>query len=178
MFLSAAVLLTGATAGTLWVGVGTDDEGDAAAACSVVLAEVGLPKAGTASECGDALEEAIIGRPAGRTAPAGTTEALPAAGPATLEAVVNFYAPKSGTASHPMPEHLRENLANALTYYRSDVYQILSSQVSYASETFSTEPNDIDLDKQDMGDFLVLLAPDEAAFRSSARRSTKRSSGR
>ncbi|OII61099.1 hypothetical protein BJP40_07020 [Streptomyces sp. CC53] len=63
-----------------------------------------------------------------------------------------------------MAPEIRKNLANALTYYRSDVYQILGSQVSYASETFSTEPNDIDLDKQDVGDFLVLLAPDEAAF--------------
>ncbi|WP_236239695.1 hypothetical protein [Streptomyces sp. CC228A] len=164
-FIPLAVILAATTAAGAWMWFGRAQTDHGAADCWAVLSETGTASpSGPVDACGSALETAITGKPAGQPAPESPTKTLPEENSRALEIVVTEYTREKGAGGKHVAPEIRKNLANALTYYRSDVYQILGSQVSYASETVSTEPNDIDLDKQELGDFLVLLAPDEAAF--------------
>ncbi|MFJ6612431.1 hypothetical protein ACIQPT_19380 [Streptomyces sp. NPDC091289] len=105
----------------------------------------------------------MTGKPAG-SKPTGT-------GPVRLadeqsrafEHVVKAYAaPESG--AEKMPSGIRRNMAHAITYYRDDVYEIVSGQVDYSDPRFSTEPNDIDVSRPVMWAFLKGVARDKAAF--------------
>ncbi|OEJ94129.1 hypothetical protein [Streptomyces thermolilacinus] len=78
--------------------------------------------------------------------------------------MVNAFAKDVGPEGADIPDALRANMANAVTYYTDDVFQILVGQADYSAERYSTAPNDIDLGDRTVLAFLRPLAADEEAF--------------
>ncbi|WP_233436078.1 hypothetical protein [Streptomyces anulatus] len=143
---------------------GDSEAEEEAQTCWGVLAELDIHSSGSIGACGDALETAMTGKPAGSepsdAAPVRLTEKQSQA----FEHVVNAYGERDVNA-RSMPSGIRRNLAQAITYYRNDVYQIVHGQVDYSDPNFSTEPNGIDIDAMIMLGFLEGVAGDEVAFR-------------
>ncbi|MFG3494510.1 hypothetical protein [Streptomyces sp. NPDC047928] len=165
VFLSAAVAVAIGAAYFVWPREDSEDKN--LQGCVQVLEQlgVGVGAPSSISECGDALETAMTGRPAGQPTK-GAAIQLPAKQSAAFEAVARKYGATGldGTAA-PIPREIIPNLANAVTYYLPDVYQIIGGQVDYSSPDHATKPNAIDVDSPEMTDFLRGLAEDEASFR-------------
>ncbi|MFG3407261.1 hypothetical protein [Streptomyces sp. NPDC048142] len=115
---------------------------------------------GSLKDCGDALEVAMTGSPAGQKKP-DDDGMLGSKHAAVTEKVVKTYA-DSKTAA--IPSEIRANLANALTYYSSDIHDILSIQADFSSPEFSTKPNDLDIERSEVSGFTASIARDSKAF--------------
>ncbi|MFE0604099.1 hypothetical protein ACFW2T_19610 [Streptomyces sp. NPDC058892] len=167
LYAAVAAFLTSAVCAVVWFWLqGDSDEKHETKACWRILGELGTHSSGSIGSCGDALESAMTGKPAGSKATdgaQGATIRLAEEQSQAFEHVVNVYANRD-VKREPMPSGILMNMANALTYYRDDVSQILSAQVDYSNPAFSTEPNDIDIDTNVMREFLTAVAKDEAAF--------------
>ncbi|MFI2227526.1 hypothetical protein [Streptomyces fradiae] len=129
-----------------------------------MLSELGVESTGSAQECGDALETAMTGKPAGEKAPTAPTERLPDAQSRNFVKAVSAFTKNAGPETADIPDTIRGNMANAVTYYTDDVFQILGGHVDHSEESYSTTPNDIDLDRSTVLAFLRPLAQDEKAF--------------
>ncbi|MEU7568928.1 hypothetical protein AB0A99_23570 [Streptomyces fradiae] len=129
-----------------------------------MLSELGVESTGSAQECGDALETAMTGKPAGEKAPTAPTERLPDAQSRNFEKAVSAFTKDAGPETADIPDTIRGNMANAVTYYTDDIFQILGGHVDHSEESYSTTPNDIDLDRSTVLAFLRPLAQDEKAF--------------
>lgn len=112
------------------------------------------------TKCGDALESSMTGRPAGEDAPQAAYRHS-AEEVRMTERVIKAYTESETTI---VPEEIRQNLANALTHYTSDVSNILQITVDYSDPAFSTEPNDLSVSVVDLGDFILKLGADPDAF--------------
>lgn len=163
--VSLAAALAVLTAGAaFWAWQRADAPDDGAATCRAVLSELGVESTGSVHACGDALETAMTGKPAGAKAASAPTERMPEARSRNFEKVVSAFTKDVAPGEADIPEAIRGNVANAVTYYTDDVFQILTGQVDYSNEIDSTIPNDIDLSPETLSDFLRPLAADEEAF--------------
>ncbi|MFG3494509.1 hypothetical protein [Streptomyces sp. NPDC047928] len=106
----------------------------------------------------------MTGNPAGRPAPDAATE-MSQQQIHAFEQAVSTYAAQANSSSASMSSKTRYNLANALTYYRNDVYDILGISVDFSDPDYSTAPNSIKVDAFTMTEFLGVVADDEGAFR-------------
>jgi hypothetical protein len=157
----AGVVAAVAVAALLWPREG--DVRPEARKCWALLSELDIESSESLSECGDALESVITGEAPGHKAPEGEPEKLPKENGDALELVVSTYADQLGSAR--VPQEIVKNLSNALTYFPKDLYDILSGHVDYSDPSFSTSPNDIDIEKSAMRAFLRALAEDEDSFK-------------
>ncbi|MYR81167.1 hypothetical protein K7395_11610 [Streptomyces filamentosus] len=106
----------------------------------------------------------MTGNPAGRAAPDDVKKMSERQSEA-FEHIVSAYTEYGKSNPARIPSEIRHNLANALTYYRSDVYDILGISVDFSAPEYSTTPNNIEIRSGTMTDFLEGLAENEAAFR-------------
>ncbi|MFJ6612430.1 DUF6571 family protein [Streptomyces sp. NPDC091289] len=113
---------------------------------------------------GAALEAAMTGNVPGSPVPEGFTKHSEAQ-VRVLEDVVKSYAEIAKIDQGAMPANIRVNMANALAYYPGDVHDVISGQVDYTDPRFSTHPNDIDVNRQSMNQFIRALSEDGDAFR-------------
>ncbi|MFQ6855800.1 hypothetical protein AAIB46_33725 [Streptomyces sp. 35M1] len=118
---------------------------------------------GSLKDCGNALEVAMTGSPAGQNQkkPDDNVGMLDSEHATVTENVVKTYADPKVAA---IPGEIHGNLANALTYYSSDIHEILSIQVDFSSPEFSTKPNDLDIERSDVSSFIAAIARDSEAF--------------
>ncbi|MCZ7432394.1 DUF6571 family protein [Streptomyces sp. WMMC1477] len=77
-----------------------------------------------------------------------------------LEHVVTEYAEAAKVDKGAIPENMRQNFANALAFYPQDVNDILGRLGSFPSDM-----NGVDVDRQEMQQFIRGVAEDGAAFR-------------
>lgn len=82
-----------------------------------------------------------------------------------LESVVKSYAEAAAVDKTAIPENIRRNMANALAYYPNDVHHILGTSGDFSRGSMSTEPNDVDLSRMDMLQFIRGVSEDGGAFR-------------
>ncbi|WP_436993986.1 hypothetical protein [Streptomyces sp. enrichment culture] len=161
--MSTVLVVLGASfAVWMWLKAGDSDGG--ASRCQRVLSELGVESTGSVQECGDALETAMTGKPAGEKAPKAPAGRLPDAQSRNFEKVLTAFTKDVGPEVADIPVAIRGNMANAVTYYTDDVFQILGGHVNYSHEKYSTAPNDIDLDRSTVLTFLRPLAENEKAF--------------
>lgn len=107
----------------------------------------------------------MTGTDAGHKPPKGGPQRLPEKNSKALELVITTYTERTEKGETvPVPSEIKKNLANALSYYAGDAYEILAGQVDYSDPQHSTTPNDIDIDTPVMSDFLDALADDGDAF--------------
>ncbi|MFV0133312.1 hypothetical protein ACLGIH_08750 [Streptomyces sp. HMX87] len=118
------------------------------------------PESGPLEECGDKLETSMTGRSAGQAAPQQAHRHSPEQVRIT-ERVITTYAESEAAA---IPEEIRQNLANALTHYSYDVFDILGIDVDFSDPDFSTTPNNLDVSAEILREFLLKLASDPGAF--------------
>src|SRR5690606_18192275 len=64
-----------------------------------------------------------------------------------------------------VPQNMRQNFANAVASYPSDVYEILGKNVDFSDPTFSTEPNGLDIKETSLTRFLREASEDGGAYR-------------
>ncbi|WP_125503921.1 DUF6571 family protein [Streptomyces sp. WAC 01438] len=83
-----------------------------------------------------------------------------------LEEVVNFYG-EAGIEDHgsAIPQNMRQNFANAVASYPSDIYQVLGKDVDFSDPDYSTDPNDLDLKETSLIRFLREVSEDGGAYR-------------
>ncbi|WP_374985554.1 hypothetical protein [Streptomyces fradiae] len=148
----------------LWPGENAASPGSDA--CFSILSKLEVEASGGITSCGNALEKAMTGREAGHKPPKGKPQRLPEKSSQALELVITTYTERTEKGETvPVPSEIKKNLANALSYYAGDTYEILAGQVDYSDSQHSTTPNDIDIDTPAMSDFLDALADDGDAFR-------------
>ncbi len=108
----------------------------------------------------------MTGAVPGHKPPEGKPQRLPEKSGEALELVITTYTERMDTGEMaPVPSEIKHNLANALSHYAGDTYEILAGQVDYSDPQYSTTPNDIDIDTPVMGDFLDALADDGDSFK-------------
>lgn len=128
---------------------------------------------------GAALEAAMTGQVPGED-PQGETPTRHSEERARLlEHVINSYAAiedPNGSVGEKferavMHDNIRQNMANALTYYPEDVHEILGMRVDHGDRSdgsaldVSTDPNKIDLDRGVVSRFIRDISEDGMAFR-------------
>lgn len=82
-----------------------------------------------------------------------------------LESVVKSYAEAAAVDKTAIPENIRRNMANALAYYPNDVHDILGKNGDFTRDSLSSEPNDVDVRREHMLQFVRGVAEDGGAFR-------------
>ncbi|MBW1601522.1 hypothetical protein JJV70_05245 [Streptomyces sp. JJ66] len=113
---------------------------------------------------GAALEAAMTGNVPGTPAPENYQDHTEAQ-TRVLEEVVKSYAGFSAVDKTAIPENLRQDFANALTYYPTDLHDILGVDGDFSGDYISTEPNDVNVDRTTMIQFIRGISEDGTAFR-------------
>lgn len=129
-------------------------------ACWDLVYPSGKQASGSVSECGEVLESAMTGRPAGVKPAKGDITR----GPKRVEVLERVVAVYTGPGAVAVPPQIRRNLANALACYPQDVNEIISKYADFADPLFSTTPNDVDVSKPDMLDLISSIVADDEAF--------------
>ncbi len=106
----------------------------------------------------------MTGRPPGAAPPESTLE-HDAERVRVLEEVVKGYADHVEDDPEAMPEEIRRNMANALAFYADDIHDIIGLHGDFSTRELSTRPNDVDVDRATMADFIRGIAEDAEAFR-------------
>ncbi|URN12362.1 hypothetical protein LUW77_13780 [Streptomyces radiopugnans] len=109
---------------------------------------------------GAALEAAMTGQVPGEDPQGENPTRHSDAQVRVMERVVTSYA-----GIGLVPENARQNMANALAYYPNDVHDILGKNGDFSRESLSTQPNDVDVKRQHMLQFIRVVAEDGGAFR-------------
>ncbi|WP_139140933.1 DUF6571 family protein [Streptomyces oceani] len=108
---------------------------------------------------GNALEAAMTGHVPGTPAP----DTIPKHNDsqvAILEEVVTTYSEKARVDQSAIPDNLRENMAAALAYYPTDVYEILGKDGMEKSQE-----NEVSIDREVMTRFIRGVGEDEGAMK-------------
>ncbi|AXK33156.1 hypothetical protein DVA86_11360 [Streptomyces armeniacus] len=114
---------------------------------------------------GAALEAAMTGNTPGADAPAKFTEHSHAE-TRVFENVVKSYAEITKVDPGAMPDNIRQNMANAIAYYPSDVHEILGRDFDFAESDMSTGSNNVSgVNEATMTRFIRAASEDGGAFR-------------
>ncbi|MFC8989405.1 hypothetical protein G3I31_31275 [Streptomyces sp. SID9913] len=128
--------------------------------CWSLVSSKSSEDSGPLTKCGEALESAMTGRPAGEVAPR-TTHRHSVEQVRMTERVISAYTESETTV---VPEAIRKNFGNALSHYSSDVSDILQVDVDYSYAYFATKPNNLSVTVADLSDFIFKLGADSDAF--------------
>ncbi|MFP8943892.1 hypothetical protein ACLIYM_20990 [Streptomyces fenghuangensis] len=114
-------------------------------------------------ECGDALETAMTGRPAGTRPPEKTPE-HGVERVRVFEKVVKAYGDRVQDDPEAIPREIRRNMANAFNFYSSDIRYVIGLYGDLSSDMLVTEPNDVDVERSTVEDFVRGVAEDGESF--------------
>ncbi|MBN3928771.1 hypothetical protein IQ279_03780 [Streptomyces verrucosisporus] len=118
---------------------------------------------GSTAECGEALETAMTGRPAGTRPPERTPE-RDAGRVRVFEKVVRAYGDRVQDEPEAVPQEIRRNMANAFNFYSSDIRYVIGLYGDLSSGMLETEPNDVDIERSTVEDFVRGVAEDGESF--------------
>ncbi|MFP8887240.1 hypothetical protein [Streptomyces mangrovi] len=82
-----------------------------------------------------------------------------------FEEVVKSYANISAVDKTAIPENVRQNMANTIAYYPSDVHDIIGTNADFSRDSAKAEPNDVSLHRTKMLQFIRGVSEDGGAFR-------------
>ncbi|WP_139238048.1 hypothetical protein [Streptomyces pini] len=157
----AAVVLAG---WWFWSGADGSAEQEERNAFCWSLVPGGEPEeGGSTTECGDALETAMTGRPAGTRPPEKTPE-HDAERIRVFEKVVKAYGDRAQNDPEAVPREIRRNMANAFNFYSSDIRYVIGIYGDLSSDMLVTEPNDVDIERSTVEDFVRGVAEDGESF--------------
>ncbi|MFV0133311.1 DUF6571 family protein [Streptomyces sp. HMX87] len=115
---------------------------------------------------GSALEAAMTGYTPGVVPPPESYSQHTPAEKRVFEEIVKSYGDAGiKDQGNAVPHNMRQNFANAVSYYPSDVYQILGKDADFSGSDFSTEPNDLDLKDTSLIRFIREVSGDGGAYR-------------
>ncbi|MGY1452503.1 hypothetical protein [Streptomyces sp. SS8] len=157
----AAVVLAG---WWFWSGADGSAEREERNAFCWSLVPGGEPEGGgSTAECGGELETAMTGRPAGTRPPERTPE-HGAERVRVFEKVVKAYGDRVQDDPEAVPRETRRNMANAFNFYSSDIRYVIGLYGNLSSDMLVTEPNDVDIDRSMVEDFVRGVAEDGESF--------------
>lgn len=160
-----ALLVVATLAGWwFWSGAGGSADREERNAFCWSLVPAGEPEeGGSTAECGNVLETAMTGRPAGTRPPEKTPE-HDAERVQVFEKVVKAYGDRVQDDPGAVPQEVRRNMANAFNFYSSDIRYVIGLYGDLSSDMLVTEPNDVDIDRSMVEDFVRGVAEDGESF--------------